>query len=136
MKYSFDFYLMCLKRCLLRKKEEHPCFPTDLDSRIKLFTNEKNLGAGETRNKAIRISKGEYIAFCDCDDLWKSSKLEIQLQHMKKLNLDFSFTAYEIIDENKRVISSRKAENIINFEKLRNSCDIGLSTVILKRKIF
>ena len=109
---------------------------SNLDSRIKLYTNEKNLGAGETRNKAITISKGEYIAFCDCDDLWKSSKLEIQLQHMKKLNLDFSFTAYEIIDENKRVISSRKAENIINFEKLRNSCDIGLSTVILKRKIF
>ena len=109
---------------------------SNLDSRIKLYTNEKNLGAGETRNKAIKISKGEYIAFCDCDDLWKSSKLEIQLQHMKKLNLDFSFTAYEIIDENKKVISFRKAENIINFRKLRNSCDIGLSTVVLKRKIF
>lgn len=107
-----------------------------LDPRIKLIINEKNLGAGESRNNAIKIANGEYIAFCDCDDLWKNTKLEIQIKFMKKLNLDFSFTAYEIIDEKGKVISFRKAENIINFNKLINSCNIGLSTVLLKRKIF
>ena len=109
---------------------------SNLDNRIKLIINEKNLGAGESRNRAIKISNGEYIAFCDCDDLWKNKKLEVQIEYMKKLNLDFSFTAYDIIDENEKIISFRKAENLINFDKLRNSCDIGLSTVLLKRKIF
>ena len=48
----------------------------------------------------IKSTKGEYIAFCDCDDLWKKKKLEIQINFMKQFNLNFSFTSYDIIDEN------------------------------------
>ena len=108
----------------------------NLDSRIKLIKNDKNEGAGESRNKAIKNAKGEYIAFCDCDDLWKKEKLETQLNFMKNSNLDFSHTSYDIIDENNKVISFREAKNIISFKKLLNSCDIGLSTVMIRRKIF
>ena len=107
-----------------------------LDARIILIQNSKNLGAGQSRNNGIKISNGEYIAFCDCDDLWKKNKLELQLRFMRERNLNFSFTSYEIIDENANFIGIRKAPNNIDFEKLRNSCDIGLSTVIIKKKIF
>ena len=55
---------------------------------------------------------------------------------MNKLDLNFSFTTYEIIDENEKVIGFRKADHIIDFNKLRDSCDIGLSTVLIKKKIF
>jgi len=109
---------------------------SELDSRIILIQNSKNLGAGLSRNKGIIVANGEFIAFCDCDDLWKKNKLELQLSFMKQLNLSFSFTSYEIIDENNNFISLRKAHNDIDFDKLRNSCDIGLSTVILKKNIF
>jgi len=47
-----------------------------LDKRINIFKNKKNLGAGQSRNNAINLCNGEYIAFCDCDDLWKSNKLD------------------------------------------------------------
>ncbi len=106
-----------------------------LDSRIHLIENDNNLGAGNSRNKAIEIAKGEYIAFCDCDDLWKSNKLEAQIKFMKTSNFDFCFTAYEIIDENEKIISSRKVKKYIDFNELKKSCDIGLSTVLLKKKI-
>lgn len=106
------------------------------DMRVKLINNDKNLGAGKSRNKAIEMSKGEYIAFCDCDDLWKKTKLEKQLTFMKNLNLDFTFTAYEIIDEKNDIISQRDAKKVIEFESLVKSCDIGLSTVIIKKKLF
>ncbi len=108
---------------------------SNLDERIILIQNSKNLGAGLSRNKGIAVSKGEFIAFCDCDDLWKKNKLELQLIFMKQLNLNFSFTSYEIVDENGNFISFRKAQNDIDFSKLKNSCDIGLSTVILKKNI-
>ena len=108
----------------------------NLDQRIKLIHNEKNLGAGLSRNKGILLSKGEYIAFCDSDDLWKKNKLELQLKFMKELNLNFTFTSYDIIDEKNKLIKIRKAPNFVNFKKLRNSCDIGLSTIIAKRNIF
>ena len=106
-----------------------------LDHRIRVVHNDKNLGAGPSRNKGIKLSKGEYIAFCDCDDLWKDKKLETQLNFMKHSNLAFSYTSYDIIDENGNFINTRKAPQFVNFEKLRNSCDIGLSTVMIKKDI-
>ena len=109
---------------------------SNLDKRIKLIHNDKNLGAGPSRNKGIKLSNGEYIAFCDCDDLWKKNKLEFQLNFMEQHNLNFSFTSYDIINENNDFIKIRKAPNYIDFLKLRSSCDIGLSTVIIKNNIF
>ena len=109
---------------------------SNLDKRIKLIHNDKNLGAGPSRNKGIKLSNGEYIAFCDCDDLWKKNKLEFQLNFMKQHNLNFSFTSYDIINENNDFIKIRKAPNYVDFLKLKSSCDIGLSTVIIKNSIF
>ena len=107
-----------------------------LDSRIKLVHNKNNLGAGLSRNRGVKLSNGEYIAFCDCDDLWKKNKIELQLKFMKQSNFIFSFTSYDIIDENNNFIKCRKAPHYLDFKKLRNSCDIGLSTVMVKKSIF
>ena len=108
----------------------------NLDKRIRILRNIKNLGAGESRNKGIKIARGSFIAFCDCDDLWNKEKLKYQLNFMKKNRINFSFTAYKIINEKtKKVISNRKAKEMINFDMLKKSCDIGLSTVVIKRKI-
>ena len=109
---------------------------SNLDTRIELIVNKENLGAGYSRNIGIKKSKGEYIAFCDCDDLWKPNKLSRQFQNMEKYNQEFSFTDYEIINDNNLKVDFREAKNNLNFTKLRNSCDIGLSTVILKKNIF
>ena len=67
---------------------------------IKLFQNPTNLGAAQSRNKGILEAKGDYIAFLDADDLWKSIKLDLQIQFMQTHNCDVSFSSYEQIDEN------------------------------------
>ena len=56
---------------------------------IKLIVNKRNIGAGFSRNKGINIAKGKYIAFLDCDDLWKKNKLEKQIQFIKKITQNF-----------------------------------------------
>ena len=106
-----------------------------LDKRINIKTNTINQGAGLSRNSAIKIASGEYIAFCDCDDLWRETKLDEQIKFMKEKNVDFSFTAYDIINENKNKIGFRKAKKLLSFNDLVKSCDIGLSTVVLKKKL-
>ena len=41
----------------------------NLDKRIKLIINNKNIGAGYSRNKGINKSSGKYICFIDADDV-------------------------------------------------------------------
>lgn len=65
------------------------------DTRIKLFINEKNIGAGGSRNCSIKESKGRYIAFLDSDDLWFANKLAIQIDYMQKNNTALSYTWYQ-----------------------------------------
>ena len=105
------------------------------DSRIKLIINKKKLGAGLSRNIGIEQGKGSWIAFIDADDVWKKDKLEIQINFMKQNNLNFSHTSYEIIDKTGKVIAYRKARNFYKLDDLLKSCDIGLSTVMLSKKI-
>lgn len=70
------------------------------DERIKYLKLEKNSGAAVSRNKAIELAEGEYVAFLDSDDLWKKEKLEKQIKFMKENNYAISFTEYEEINEN------------------------------------
>lgn len=105
-----------------------------LDKRIKLIINKTNLGAGFSRNIGIKYSKGTFVAFLDADDYWHKSKLEIQLKYMLKFNLNITHTSYKILSKD-RYLHNRKAKPILDFNKLLKSCDIGLSTVMLNKKI-
>jgi len=49
------------------------------NDKIRYFRLEKNSGQCVTRNKAIKIAKGEYIGFLDSDDEWLPEKIEKQL---------------------------------------------------------
>lgn len=61
-----------------------------LQNRYKQITNfivkknEKNIGAGSTRNRAWDEAKYDYIAFLDADDAWIEQKIEVQYGLMKE----------------------------------------------------
>ncbi len=105
------------------------------DKRIKVIKNQKRIGAGLSRNVGIEKANNEFIAFLDCDDTWKKDKLEFQLNFMKEKNIDISFTAYDIVDRNRNIINIREAKNYLEFKDLIRSCDIGLSTVVIKKSL-
>tara|TARA_B110001454_G_scaffold187984_1_gene185666 strand:- start:41 stop:781 length:741 start_codon:yes stop_codon:yes gene_type:complete len=107
---------------------------SELDSRVNLIINNQNLGAGQSRNIGIKHSNGEYIAFIDADDLWHQDKLLMQIEFMQSNNYYISHTSYDIINEKEDKISSRKVKTL-TYDQLIKSCDIGLSTVILKKNL-
>ena len=75
-----------------------------LDKRIRLYQNALHLGAAVTRNVALKIAKGRWVAFLDSDDMWEPTKLEKQLQFMEANHYYFSCHKYKEIDENSKEI--------------------------------
>ena len=102
---------------------------------FRIIENRTSLGAGYARNVGIKKSKTKYLAFLDSDDLWAKNKLKIQINYMEKNDILFSHTSYYVINANNKIISSRLARKKIIFQDLIRSCDIGLSTVILKSSL-
>lgn len=107
-----------------------------IDSRIKILVNKKRLGAGESRNVGIRHSRGNYLAFLDADDIWIKNKIEKQVEFMQSHKALISHTSYEVIDKNNKILNKRSARDFSNFNSLLYSCDIGLSTVMIKKTVF
>ena len=103
--------------------------------KIRLIVNKKNIGAGLSRNKAIKSSKGNYIAFCDADDKWKFNKLDYQLKFMKKNNIQFCHSSYDIINKFSNKIGEFLVQPKITYNDLIRSCDIGLSSVMISKKL-
>ena len=113
-------------KSILKKKQK----------KIKLIINSKNLGAGLSRNKAAKLAKGKYIAFLDSDDVWTRNKLKYQLAFMKKRKITISHTSYYIIDENNVKIGFQIAKYKQTYQNLLNSCDIGLSSLMIEKDLF
>tara|TARA_B100000035_G_C21002938_1_gene555824 strand:- start:58 stop:819 length:762 start_codon:yes stop_codon:yes gene_type:complete len=105
------------------------------DRRIKLIINKKNIGAGFSRNKGIKKSKGKYLAFIDADDIWKKNKLQTQYEFMKNKNISFSHTSYNLIDVYGKIFGKMRVKNELTFVDLIKSCDIALSSVMIEKKI-
>ncbi len=71
----------------------------EADKRIKYICNERNSGAAITRNNALKVAQGKWIAFLDSDDLWLPEKLERQIDFMVKNKYAFSYHEYTEISE-------------------------------------
>lgn len=111
------------------------------DARINVYVNSENSGAAVTRNNAIKVSQGEYLAFLDSDDIWLPQKLELQIDFMQKNNCDFSFTEYVEVDEAGNALNRKiKVVDKLTYGKMLRHCWPGCLTVMyrqnLKNKIY
>jgi len=100
------------------------------DSRIKLIKLQKNSGAGVARNRAIKESKGDMIAFLDADDLWMPQKLEKQLAYMKLHNLAFTYSSYHVIDEENNNLTTFYTKPSVTYDSLLKTCSVGCLTAV------
>ena len=110
-----------------------------IDKRIKYFKSKKYLTLYKARNIAIKKAKGKYIAFLDTDDWWYKTKLEEQIKFLKKnkkyqmIYTNF-YLYFQNINKFKKGYSSLPSGSIT--QKLLNTYSIGISTVLLEKKIF
>lgn len=101
--------------------------------------HQKNSGQTKAKNHALKIVQGEYIAFCDSDDLWDKDKLMYQYAYMdKNRDVGLCYTDGYYIDE------KDNQHGLIGYNKqLQGSClrhlllgnAIVASSVMLRAKL-
>jgi len=95
-----------------------------IDSKIKIF-NQENQGVSAARNRGIKESKFNYIAFLDADDEWEEDYLQTIVNLIKKCpECKIYATNYKIVDSNGNIrypringLSKDFKEGIIDCEK-------------------
>lgn len=96
------------------------------DSRIKLIELEVNFGGpARPRNVGLDISKGDYLAFLDADDVWLENKLQVQISEMLVNNLDFTSTDSKFIDDNSIDTIINKHKIVIFFKKIKRKATLS-----------
>lgn len=103
------------------------------DSRVVVISNENNIGLTRSLNKGIKISKGEYIARMDADDIACPQRFEKQIQFLdQNRHIGICGTGVELFgDHNGFVFYPKEDDSVFLF---LDSC-FAHPTVIMRREI-
>lgn len=106
------------------------------DPRINLIENEKNIGFIKSLNIGIAISKGEYIARQDADDISLSDRLLEEVNFLDN-NPDIAMvgTARELIDKFGVKIMNIIPKKDPTFQDICNNNPFQHSSIMIRRSI-
>jgi alpha-1,3-rhamnosyltransferase len=104
------------------------------------FITQENMGVCKTLNKAISLSKGEYIALLASDDYWDLSKIEKQIECLNS-NPDSEFCFTQAMEFDTHNIAHRKifpksllSGKVLNQVFLRQHVPAG--SMMFSRRLF
>lgn len=108
------------------------------DPRVKWINGPRGGRPAIPRNRGIRESKGEWLAFLDSDDEWLPEKLEKQLAHANKMNCmaassnAFRFLPGRGIQDN--ILSCN--QNKLSFDNLLEVNNVVCSSALIHNSVF
>ncbi len=87
-----------------------------------IHVNDKNMGACKSFEKGLLLTTGDYIAFCDQDDVWEKDKLSISLNKIKDIEQNNSsipalvYTDMRVVDEKLNSLN----QSFLAYEGMKN----------------
>lgn len=103
------------------------------------YIEQVNKGVAAALNEGIKQAKGEYLVWLSSDDLIAPNKIKVQLGFMEKRMSLISFTNFNVINEENKVIIHNAGNNFLNelevLQTFLESCPINGCTVMMSRKI-
>lgn len=107
------------------------------DPRVRYLRQPQNAGVSAARNRGIRESRGDYVAFLDCDDEWLPGKLAAQVARLQASppEVGLIYTGVESVaaDGTRRVKCSRARGDVYREMLAQNVVHGGGSNVLLRR---
>lgn len=107
--------------------------------KYKIINSKKNHGPGSARNRAIKKSKYEWIAFLDGDDLWHKDKLKIvkeKILKFKNKNFFIHWEKFILLNNTIAILKNGRTKNLNNISKdLYRANFFSTSAVVLNKKI-
>jgi glycosyltransferase involved in cell wall biosynthesis len=105
------------------------------DVRVK-YVRTPNQGQPKAKNTGIQNTLGEFIAFCDADDLWEPNKLAVQMPLFDNPKVGIVYSEVSNIDENNnRYVKSgnetRHSGKVTNQLLIENFVPFG--TAVIRR---
>lgn len=90
------------------------------------YTYQANSGVSAARNLGVNLSKGQYLAFLDSDDMWLPEKLEKQMEAIKEDGVGLVHTSKYMVDSNGNFTGDIRplypAKNIYDLINNHNIC--------------
>ena len=105
------------------------------DERVRIVINSEGAGAASARNSCLKVASGRYIAFLDSDDQWVESKLEVQVEALKK-GAHFCISDYYVMTESGEIEGVVNAPVTLNLRLMLLSNFIGCLTVLYDTEYF
>ena len=106
------------------------------DRRVKAYQNDNNGIIATNRNFGIGKAQGDYIAFCDDDDIWLPNKLQLQIEGILSNKLDFiSSNVLLFKGHRENIIGKTSGKLPLNFNSFLMLNHVNTSTVIAKKSL-
>lgn len=105
-----------------------------LDNRIELHQNPKNLGYFNNFLSGLDYVTSEYLFFADQDDVWVDNKLEVQLADLMQedksvlMNFSNSYLLYDEVDSDSTYLTKRDADKIKTYYS--SSIELALRNIV------
>ena len=105
----------------------------NLDSRVKVLKNKKNIGLTKSLNLLIKEAKYDLIARQDADDISEKNRFTKQIEFIKKYNLDACTTRARNLNNMKKIPGITFYIPIKFLIKIKNPFIHG--TLIIKKDV-
>jgi glycosyltransferase involved in cell wall biosynthesis len=107
------------------------------DRRVRLIRHDVAKGLPAARNAGLQVATGEWVAFCDDDDLWAPDKLTLQLSAAQADGAVWSCAGAVEIDPDLRVVGWQRSPSTLGAEDLRrrNAVPGGGSGVVARTDV-
>lgn len=128
-----DFELLLLDDSPLGERKQEVVGEYE-DERIRYEVNEENLGISASRNKLMRLARGEYFAVLDHDDIMFPTRLEKQVTYMDEHPEVGVLGSYMTSTKHHGITRQPTDHRSISL-RLMTCCCVAHTTAMLRRSV-